>query len=597
MTTTYSDSHIIKTSHARKGSTSHKFLENRFNRLIDEYREALKINERDISIWLKLGDAILENNNPQFYPISLACFRKAIEIDPNNPASFHRLGNVYKLLGKNEEAIFALHNALELDPQNISIRFSLLAVQCPILYKSKEEILSCREGYTRQLDGLYESIDFNDSRVLGIAARAVGKYPFHLAYQGYNDRDLQQRYGNLVCRIQGEKYRHWNQPLKMWPLQPSEPIRVGFVSGFFRSHATWNFLTGGWIRGIDHKKFELFGYHTGNINDECTEIARHSFHHWVEGDFSFSSLCERILGDKLHVLIYPEIGMNRLVIRLSALRLAPIQCTSWGHSTTSGLPTIDYFLSSDLMEPPDAQTHYTEKLILLPNMGSYYFPPGNGPHPDIKGQLGLKKGGVLYLCLQSLFKYLPEYDYVFPRIAKKVRNSQFIFITGRQTLPVVNIFRRRLEHAFGSFGLKFDDHVLFLPSLPASEYFSLHSSADVFLDSVGWSGCNTTMDAIAYNLPVVTFPGLLMRGRQSLGILKMMGVTDTVTNSVEDYINMASKLGSNDSFRKEIRARIGANKHKLYEDKSCIEALETFWKDAVKDSLSECNNYKEKNNK
>jgi len=53
------------------------------------------------------------------------------------------------------------------------------------------------------------------------------------------------------------------------------------------------------------------------------------------------------------VLLYSEIGMDGVAAQL--LRLAPVQCNNWGHPVTSGFPSLDYFLSSALMEPEDAK--------------------------------------------------------------------------------------------------------------------------------------------------------------------------------------------------------------------------------------------------
>ena len=66
--------------------------------------------------------------------------------------------------------------------------------------------------------------------------------------------------------------------------------------------------------------------------------------------------------------------MDPLAGRLAAQRLAPVQCVAWGHPETTGMPTLDYFLSSDLMEPPDGEAHYTEHLVRLPNLGLCYVP-------------------------------------------------------------------------------------------------------------------------------------------------------------------------------------------------------------------------------
>ena len=99
-----------------------------------------------------------------------------------------------------------------------------------------------------------------------------------------------------------------------------------------------------------------------------------------------------ILADAPHVLIYPGLLMDTSSLQLAAQRLAPVQCNSWGHPETSGLPTLDYFLSSDLMEPPDAQAYYTEKLVRLPNLSIYYEPVASEPVSVTRAELGLRLG-------------------------------------------------------------------------------------------------------------------------------------------------------------------------------------------------------------
>ena len=74
---------------------------------------------------------------------------------------------------------------------------------------------------------------------------------------------------------------------------------------------------------------------------------------FVRGPLSLDAWRQAILADAPHVIIYPEVGMDRVSAQLAAQRLAPVQCNAWGHPDTSGLPTLDYYLSSDLMEPPD----------------------------------------------------------------------------------------------------------------------------------------------------------------------------------------------------------------------------------------------------
>ena len=118
-----------------------------------------------------------------------------------------------------------------------------------------------------------------------------------------------------------------------------------------------------------------------------------------------------------HVLIYPGILMDMMSFQLAAQRLAPVQCNSWGHPETSGLPTLDYFLSSDLMEPPDATEHYTEQLVRLPNLSVYYEPVATEAVALTRHELGLHADAPMFWCGQSLYKYLPQFDDVYPRIA------------------------------------------------------------------------------------------------------------------------------------------------------------------------------------
>lgn len=552
---------------------------------INIYREKLKANSKDYITWLKLGDALLAQRwNPERFQISLACYRKSLELYSDNPEVYYKISNVLRRLGRQDEALEVLQKLVTFDPRMLLPLFFRLDILCPVLYENEEGIVASRTAYAKQLGELCETINFDSPEAIEKLESAVGEYPFHLAYQGYNDCQLQREYGHLICRIQSARYPQWSKPIPPVPKKNGEPLRIGIVSGLFRHHATWNFPTSGLLQAMDRKRFALYGYHTGRRSDQYTDIARQSFDRFVEDDFSLESLCDKILTDRLHLLLYPEIGMNRLVVRLSSLRLAPVQCVSWGHSTTSGLPTMDFFLSSDLMEPADCANHYTETLIRVPNLGVYY------PHPEVekagveRTELGLKEDAVLYLCLQSLFKYLPQYDELFARIAKKTGNCQFVFVTGRMSKPLINIFRRRLANVFSRYGLKSEDYTVFFPFLPDRHYFSLYEKGDAFLDSVGWSGCNTTMDAVARDLPVVTLPGAMMRGRQSMAILKMMGVTDTIAISTDDYVRIAVRLGTDSQWRGQIRDRVAANKHKLYADKTSVAYLEQFFEKAVADS-------------
>jgi predicted O-linked N-acetylglucosamine transferase (SPINDLY family) len=261
-----------------------------------------------------------------------------------------------------------------------------------------------------------------------------------------------------------------------------------------------------------------------------------------------------------------------------------VQCASWGHPVTSGFPTIDYFISSDLMEPADAADHYSERLIRLPNLSIYYEPADPSSLAVDRAQLGLRADAVVYWCCQSLPKYLPQFDGVFATIAAEVPGCQFTFIEFGGGKGVTEMFQARLERAFRAVGLGAADHCVFLPRLAPDRFAAAIGQCDVVLDSIGWSGCNSILESLVYNLPVVTFAGQMMRGRHTAAILEMMDVRATTARTIDEYVSIAGLLGRSSAKRNELSAEIADKKHCIYRDRTCIAALETFLVGAVCDS-------------
>jgi len=362
--------------------------------------------------------------------------------------------------------------------------------------------------------------------------------------------------------------------------QPGEPVRVGIVSGFFRNHTVWKILLKGWLCGLDRKRFRVFGYDTGAPADEDTRAAEVLCERFTRGPLTVDGWRRAILDDRPHVLIYPEIGMDPVAAPLAAQRLARVQCVAMGHPDTTGLPTIDYFLTGELMEPADGERHYTERLVRLPNLSFYYEPPSTSDQAaerdELARQNGLRATGTRFWCGQSLYKYLPQYDEVFPRIAKDVGDCQFVFIRHQGAERITDLFFERLERAFAAHDLAARDYCVMLPRLTFSGFFTAIGCCHVILDSIGWSGCTSTLEALPHDLPNVTLAGQLMRGRRTAAILTMMGVTETIADTVDGYVATAVRLARDSAWHAEVKARMAAGKDRVYRDEACIAALGDF---------------------
>jgi len=228
------------------------------------------------------------------------------------------------------------------------------------------------------------------------------------------------------------------------------------------------------------------------------------------------------------------------------------------------------------MEPSQAQDHYTERLVRLPNLSIYYEPLDQPTVSLDRGFLGLRSTATAYWCGQSLYKYLPQYDRVFPRIAREVGDCQFVFIQYPKGPHVTELFRQRLEKAFAEHGLQESDFCVFLPRLDPAQFLAAIGQCDIVLDSIGWSGCNSTLESLHHELPIVTMAGSLMRGRHGMAILKMMDACDTLAETSDDYVSIAVRLACDAAWRSAVKAKLSRNKQKLYRDRSCISALEEF---------------------
>lgn len=516
--------------------------------------------------------AVLKNRGR--LPEAIEYFRRALAAQPDYIVALINLAGALMDHGDPPAARELYGRARELVPNLPDARFGYCLAFVPISYASEAEVTDSRAAYTRELAALDAYYAAAPPAEVAIAAQIAGEHlPFYLAYQGEDDRPLQERFGGLFARVMAAGYPdHASRP----PMPPVDgPIRIGMVSGFFRSHSVWK-LFGGWVREMDRRRFKLHGYSTALRHDAETPRAKAAFDVFVETSNSFEALAGTIRAHNLHVLLFPEIGMDQASARLAALRLAPIQAASWGHPETSGLPTIDYFLSSELMEPPAAEGFYRETLVRLPNLSIHYAPLDVIPAAPDLGSLGVRPTAVKYLCCQSLYKYLPRNDDVYPRIATAVPDAQFLFIQHHAAPEVTALTQRRLQAAFAARGLDAARHVVFVPSLDAAHYAGLNTASDIYLDSLEWSGGNTTLEAAAAGLPIVTLPGRLMRGRHSAAILARMGISETVARDKDDYVALAVRLGQDADWRQQMADKVVANRDKLYRDTTPVRALETL---------------------
>ncbi len=509
-------------------------------------------------------------------------FRAYAEAAPALAEVWIALARSLHAAGRHDEAEQAAASGLRRTPGHLELEWLHCVYALVPIYRSSEEIAERRRHYADRLRALSDRLAAAD-RYARDRARllAADLTPYLLPYQGGDDdRALQEVYGAMLHELSDVEDNGQRDSAETPPPDDDGRHRVVFISAFIWRHTNWR-MKRGWVKYLDRTKFRVACIHLGERRDEMTEEVQgyaDEFHH-LPSDFDGAvALLRRMRPD---VVFYPEIGMSGLAQRLAALRLAPVQCCAIGHPVTTGLPTIDYFVSGDLIEPEGAAEHYSETLITLPGISFPYIPAPLPVLPLDRAHFGLPDEAVLYLCLQTPQKYLPADDDLYPRIAREVPDALFVFLRGGSRIFDMSILEGRLAAAFCRHGLDPVRHLRFLPHLRPEEYQALNTIGDVSLDTPGWSGGNTTLESLYQDLPVVTLPGRLMRSRVSAGMLELIGVRETIAADAADFIRIAVRLAKDPDWRGAISDAIRQQKPRLEHDMRSIMAMETFLETAI----------------
>ena len=241
---------------------------------------------------------------------------------------------------------------------------------------------------------------------------------------------------------------------------------------------------------------------------------------------------------ELDILVYCEIGMEYKPYLLSFSRLAPVQINTWGHSETSGIDTIDYFISSELYEISNAKKFYSEKLILCRSLCTSYPNLTNvikNFNFKTKEELGYSNNNI-YSCLQASFKVSHLMEDIFASILEMDQNAliflsiSFCPYSQKQLMRI----KKKLKNNFG--------RVRFFKTLSLEEYMNLMNISYLILDTHPFGGCNSCLEAFSLDKPVITFPSNKLSGRFTQGFYNKMDITDLITNSLEEYLSKIKDL-------------------------------------------------------
>ena len=488
--------------------------------------------------------------------------------EKNDIQGIYLLAKIEEKRGNTNEAGRLYKLLLTLDiPESFKTIIQLkIAMLLPVISKSKNEISQLRDNIINKIDQI-KTTSIKDPYASG------GFTNFFLAYQGLNDKEIQERIAKfyIQCCPELEKEAPHIQNFKK-----ETKWRFGIVSSYLRNH-TVGYLCKGLIEKLDRKKFEVILFRAPLLPAEdplAPEIAKLA-NKVIDLPNDLNKSRNILADEKIHILYYPEIGMEDLVYFLAFSRSAPIQAMGWGHPVTSGIPNIDNFLSVNDMEPSIAESHYSEKIIKLKGLSICVKKPILSNNQTNKNKFGMHPNKNAYLCPQSLFKIHPDFDIIVNEVLKKDANGMIYFLTLHTKSD--EYFLNRLKQTLGNNINK----VKIIERVPSNDFPLLLASADVILDVPHWSGGKTSLEALSVGMPIVHLPGEFMRGRHTLAFYKKINLMDCVVNNVDEYISIAYKIANDDKFNKKIKNKILKSSHKLFDDRKSIDEMSKIFEELI----------------
>lgn len=567
------------------------------DRALSCYQTALNFNPKLSQVYQNIAIILTEQNK---LDEALESYKKAVELDPKNHVYIYSMATVHSYRQNFKESIRLTEEALKIAPDDLEAQINLahyyyyfgdiekakklaakiiekydgrpevdnlkvaINLMIPQIFFSKEHALKIREELLANLDKMIkDGVKFSSSSPLPYQF-------FYLAYHGFNNKDIQKKIANFYRKSCVDI--NFTAP-HLINYKSKAKKRVGFISRYLSDHSVSRCYAEFIVATAKSGEVDVFAFSSSALIDNVSSKIQENCTYVVIPK-SVPKCQELIAGYELDILIYLDIGMDPQYYYLAFARLANIQCVLQGHPDTTGVDTIDYFLSSSLMEPENAQEHYSEEFVGFNNIPLYYTKP---PLPDrlmARSELGIKDDEHYYFCPMLLQKIHPDFDIAMAEILRKDKKGKIVLVekSGRNNHEV-------LKQRFAATIPDVAERIIFIPHInDYTRFLSTLAAADAVLDTFQFGGGTTLYITFALGVPVVTLPGEFLRGRVGYSLYKKMGIMDLIAKDADDYANLAVKLASDKNFYDEIKSKILKNNCLIYETKDAVDEFVNFIK-------------------
>lgn len=499
-------------------------------------KRALAVAPRLAEAWNNLGNALSEMERNEE---AVAAYEAAIKARPRYAEAVANLGIALHGLNRTEQAIEALRRAVELRPGYELAEAYLLHLL---------QIVCDWDGMTALAPRVDTAIE---------AASREGRRPSELPFANVGRRD--DPANNLaVARGWAEELARLHPPLFQHPTtgrhKEGAPLVLGYVSSDLGEHAVGHLMRGQ-FRNHDRSRFRVHLYtkllkgspHRDQVIRDCDK-------HADIDQMDPADAARLIHDDGVDILIHLNGWTKHHSLAVCARRPAPIQAEHVGFPGTTGATFMDYNIVDPVVAPPGHEAFYPEKLVHLPHC---YQPNDNrqviADRVLTRADCGLPTDGVVFASFNQSFKFDPLMYGLWMRLLAAVPGSVLWLLTYEGTSEA------NLKRAAVAQGVD-PQRLIFAPKMPKAEHLRRIQLADLCLDTRIYTGHTTTSDVLWTGVPVVALRGKHFASLVSASGLTNMGMADLITGTLEDYEALALRLARDADARRDLRARIAANR-------------------------------------
>ena len=406
---------------------------------------------------------------------------------------------------------------------------------------------------------------------------AAELYSKHLFLRNYREmspaqtKELAQKYNSFFADV--TPFRHAKN------FDADKKIHVGYISPDFREHAVANFIPP-FLQDYDAENFSVTCYATGK-SDFVTNKLRNFKTNWriLRGEET-STAAKIIFDDKVDILVDLSGHSQDSCLPILAYKPAPVQICGIGYTATTGLDTVDYFLSDKICSPENQLSAFTEKILRVDPCNLCYAPGfiREMPASELRAPF-LKNDFITFGSFNNFAKIHDDLLYLWRAILERVPNSRLIL---KNKICSLDEGKQLVKEKFSKIGFPLDKIEL-RPYSP--DYLEQYIEIDIALDTYPYTGGTTTCEALYMGVPVITLRGKTHGARLGASILSAADLSELITHNSMDYINKAVQL----SRRKELLVayHVGLREHlqnsALMDSGKYIRELEKIYRSVWKD--------------